>query len=83
MGLLEDVIAGAIGYGIASAKDSKVVGDIIDNCVKRMTIEEIIENYARRHLDIYSCNNDFAHRLHTIAQRYEEYDYESVYGDGK
>lgn len=81
MGLLEDVIAGAIGYGIASAKDSKVVGDIIDNCVKRMTIEEIIENYARRHLDIYSCNNDFAHRLHTIAQRYEEYDYESVYGD--
>ena len=46
-----------------------------------MTIEEIIENYARRHLEIYSCNNDFAHRLHTIAQRYEEYDYESVYGD--
>ena len=81
MGLFEDILAGAIVYGIASAKDSKVVGDIIDNCVKRMTIEEIVENYARLHLEIYSCNNDFAHRLHTIAQRYEEYDYESVYGN--
>ena len=80
MGLFEDILAGAIGYGIASAKDSMVVGDILDNCVKRMTIEELIDNYARRHLEIYSCNNDFAHRLHTIAQRYEEYDYESVYG---
>ena len=31
MGLFKDIVAGAIGYGIASAKDSKVVGDIIDN----------------------------------------------------
>lgn len=81
MGLFEDIVAGAIGYGIASAKDSKVVGDIIDNNIKRMTIEEIIDNYAKRHLDIYTCDNKFAHRLHTIAKKYEEYDYDSVYGN--
>ena len=46
MGLLDDIVAGAIGYGIASAKDSKVVGDIIDNNIKRMTLEEIIDNYT-------------------------------------
>ena len=81
MGLLDDIVAGAIGYGIASAKDSKVVGDIIDNNIKRMTLEEIIDNYAKRHLDIYTCDNMFADRLHTIAKKYEEYNYDSVYDD--
>ena len=81
MGLLDDLLAGAIGYSIASAKGSKVVGDIIDNNVKRMTLEEIIDNYAKRHLDIYTSDNKFAHKLHTIAKKYEEYDYDRVYGD--
>ena len=43
--------------------------------------EDIIENYARRHLDIYTCDNNFAHRLHMIAKRYEEYNYSEVYSD--
>lgn len=81
MGLLEDILAGAIGYGIASAKESKVVSDIIDNNIKRLTLEEVIDNYAKRHLDVYACNNELAHRLHSIAQKYEEYDYNSVYGN--
>lgn len=81
MNLIEDIIAGAIGYGIASAKDSKAIADLIDNNVKRMTLEDIIDNYAKRHLDIYTCDNKFAHRLHTIAKKYEEYDYDKVYGD--
>ena len=80
MNLIEDIIAGAIGYGIASAKDSKAIADLIDNNVKRMTLEDIIDNYAKRHLDIYTCDNKFAHRLHTIAKKYEEYDYDKVYG---
>lgn len=81
MGLFENIVAGAIGYGIASAKDSKVVGDIIDNNIKRMTLEEIIDNYAKRHLDIHTCDNRFAHKLHTIAKKYEEYDYDKFYGN--
>ena len=81
MNLIEDIIAGAIGYGIASAKDSKAIADLIDNNIKRMTLEDIIDNYAKRHLDIYTCDNKFAHRLHTIAKKYEEYDYDRVYGD--
>lgn len=80
MGLLDDFVAGAIGYGIASATDSKVVGDFIDNKCKQMSLDEVIENYAKRH-DIYIANNELAHRLHTIAKRYEEYNYDSVYGD--
>lgn len=72
---LKNIVAGAIGYGIASATDSKVVGDIIDNNISTKSLEEIIENYAKKHLDIYSVNNDFAHRLHEIARKYEEYDY--------
>lgn len=81
MGLLEDIVAGAIGYGIASATDSKVVADIIDNNFKHITLEDLIDNYAKRHLDIYTTNNHFAYRLHTIAQKYEEYDYDEEYGD--
>jgi hypothetical protein len=79
MGLIDDIVAGAIGYGIASARDSKVVADIIDNNVKRMTLEDMIDNYAKRRLDIYTCDNRFAYRLHAIAQKYEEFNYESIY----
>ena len=79
MGLIDDIVAGAIGYGIASARDSKVVADIIDNNVKRMTLEELIDNYAQRHLDVYTCDNRLAHRLHTIAKKYEEFNYDSIY----
>ena len=79
--LLKDLVAGAVGYGIASAKNSKVVGDIIDNNITTKTLEDIIENYARRHLEIYTCDNNFAHRLHQIAKKYEEYNYSDVYDD--
>jgi hypothetical protein len=81
MGLIDDIVAGAIGYGIASARDSKIVGDIIDNNIRHMTLEEMIENYAQRHLDVYTYDNRFAHRLHAIARKYEEYNYDSIYGD--
>lgn len=79
MRLLKDILIGAVGYGIASAKDSKVVGDIIDNNINTKPLEEIIQNYARRHLDIYTCDNKFANRLHKIAEQYEEYNYKDVY----
>ena len=81
MGILKEVIAGAIGYGIACAKDSKVVGDIIDNNISSKSLEEIIDNYARRRMGIYTVSNELAHRLHKIAKQYEEYNYDDVYGD--
>lgn len=81
MSLLKNVVASAIGYGIASSTDSKVVGDVIDNNFKSMTLEDMIDHYARRHFDIYTVNNEFAHRLHEIAKHYEEYNYDDVYGD--
>jgi len=82
MGILKDLAIGAAGYALASSKDSKVVGDIIDNNINSKSLEDIIQNYARRHLEIYTVNNEFAHRLHKIAEQYEEYNYQDVYGDG-
>ena len=81
MNLLEDIIAGAIGYGIASSKKSKVVADVIDNTFRHLTLEDLVDNYAQRHLDAYGYNNDLAHRLHKIARKYEDYDYDKFYGD--
>ena len=74
--MLKEIISGAIGYGIASAQGSTAVGDVIDNFFKSMTLEDIIKNYANKHLDVYTCDNAFAKRLHLIARQYEEYDYE-------
>ncbi|MCF0196735.1 MAG: hypothetical protein HUK03_05810 [Bacteroidaceae bacterium] len=81
MGVLEELIAAGIGYGVASARDSKIVGDIIDNNLYSKPLEDIIKNYARRHLDITYLNNEFAHRLHMIAKQYEEHNYDDIYGD--
>lgn len=81
MNVIEDLLAGALGYGVASATDSKVVGDVIDNVFKSMTLEDMIKNYARKHRDIYSRNNNFAKELHDIARSYEEYDYNDIYGE--
>ena len=65
MGLLDNFLSGAIGYGISEASKSHPLRDAIDE-------------YARRY-EIYTQKNEFAHRLHQIAERYEEYDYEEVY----
>jgi FKBP-type peptidyl-prolyl cis-trans isomerase (trigger factor) len=46
---------------------------------QKVSLEDLIEEYARRY-EIYTQKNEFAHRLHQIAERYEEYDYEEVYG---
>jgi hypothetical protein len=81
MGMLEDLIAGAIGYGIASSQKSKVVADVIDNTFRHLTLEELVDNYAKRHLDVYGYDNKLANRLHNIARKYEDYDYDRYYGN--
>ena len=83
MGLLENMIAGAAGYAVSEASKSHPLRDAIDERLNRskqkVSLEDLIEEYARRY-EIYTQKNEFAHHLHQIAERYEEYDYEEVYG---
>lgn len=77
MGLLSNVVSGAIGYGISEASKSHPVRDYLDSkfSANRRSLESIIEDYAHS-LDIYTFDNDFARELHRIARQYEGYGYE-------
>ena len=83
MGLIENMIAGATGYVVSEVSKSHPLRDAIDERFNRskqkVSLEDLIDEYARRY-EIYTQKNEFAHRLHQIAERYEEYDYEEVYG---
>ena len=83
MGLIENMIAGAAGYAVSEASKSHPLRDAIDERLNRskqkVSLEDLIDEYARRY-EIYTQKNEFAHQLHQIAERYEEYDYEEVYG---
>ena len=82
MGLIEDLIAGAIGYGISEASKSHPLRDAINerfsHSKEKISLDDLIEEYARRY-EIYTSRNEFAHHLHLIARRYEEYNYEDIY----
>ena len=82
MGLIEDLVAGAIGYGISEASKSHPLRDAINERFSRskekISLDDLIDEYARR-FEIYTSKNEFAHHLHQIARRYEEYNYEDVY----
>jgi len=79
MGLLEKIISGAIGYGISEVSKSHPVRDAINNHYdQKISLEDLIDEYARRY-EIYTVKNEFAHHLHQIAKKYEEYDYDEVY----
>ena len=83
MGIFEDLVAGAIGYSISEASKSHPLRDAIDERInrsnKKVTLEDLIDEYARRY-EIYTSKNEFAHHLHKIAERYQEYNYADVYG---
>ena len=83
MGIIEDILAGAAGYAISEASKSHPLRDAIDERFNRskqkVTLEDLIDGYARQH-GIYTQDNKLAHRLHQIATRYEEYNYEDLYG---
>ena len=82
MGLIEELLAGAAGYAVSEASKSHPLRDIIDERINRtkqkVTLEDLIDEYARQR-GIYTQDNKLAHRLHQIATRYEEYDYEDLY----
>ena len=80
MSLVKSLLAGAVGYGISEISKSHPVRDAINSRYdRRMSLEDLIDEYARRY-EIYTGKNEFAHRLHQIAQKYEEYNYDEVYG---
>lgn len=82
MGIIEDILAGAAGYAISEASKSHPLRDAIDERFNRskqkVSLEDLIDEYARRY-EIYTQKNEYAHQLHQIAERYEEYDYDDVY----
>ena len=80
MSLLKNIISGAVGYGISEVSKSHPVRDAINHHYdQKVSLEELIDEYARRY-EIYTTKNEFAHQLHKIAEKYEEYNYNEVYG---
>ena len=80
MSTIKSLLAGAIGYGISEVSKSHPVRDAINSRYdRRMSLEDLINEYARQY-EIYTVKNEFAHHLHQIAKKYEEYDYDEVYG---
>ena len=82
MGLIEELLAATAGYTFSELSKSHPLRDAIDERINRskqkVTLENLIDEYARQR-GIYTQDNKLAHRLHQIATRYEEYDYEVLY----
>lgn len=82
MGLLSNVVSGAIGYGISEASKSHNLRDLIDQKIgshnQKKSLRDLVEEYAKSR-GIYTQNNQLAHELHKLAEQYEEYDYDRHY----
>lgn len=82
MGLFENVVSGVVGYGIASARKSNALTELIDQKInssnRNKTLRDVVEEYAKSR-GIYTQNNQIAYELHKLAEQYEEYDYDRYY----
>lgn len=82
MGLFENVVSGVVGYGIASARKSNALTELIDQKINsrnnNKTLRDVVEEYAKSR-GIYTQNNQIAYELHKLAEQYEEYDYDRYY----
>ena len=82
MGLFENVVSGLVGYGIASARKSNALTELIDQKINsrnnNKTLRDVVEEYAKSR-GIYTQNNHIAYELHKLAEQYEEYDYDRYY----
>ena len=78
---LKEFLAGAVGYGISEVSKSHPVRDLVNEKFGKnsnQTIEDIVKKYAASQ-NIYTNNNEFAHKLHMLARYFEGYDYEDLY----
>lgn len=80
MGFLSSAVSAAIGYSISETSKSHPLRDEIDRRLGNKTLDEIVDDYARSFMGVNGRNNDFANRLHRLAEKYEEYNYDQVYG---
>ena len=82
MGLFENVVSGVVGYGIASARKSNALTELIDQKInsnnRNKTLRGVVEEYAKSR-GIYTQNNQIAYELHKLAEQYDEYDYDRYY----
>ena len=82
MGLLGNVVSGVVGYGIASARKSNALTELIDQKINsrnnNKTLRDVVEEYAKSR-GVYTQNNQIAYELHKLAEQYEEYDYDRYY----
>lgn len=82
MGLLKDVLIGTAGYMVGNAVEhSSAVNTFIDRNFGNKTLEDTIDDYAKTRLGVYTQDNRLAKQLHDIARRYEEYNYDRIYGN--
>ena len=81
MGVLDNIISGAVGYGISEVSKSHPVRDLVNEKFgkhPKKTIEDVVKEFAASQ-NIYTNNNEFAHKLHLLARYFEGYDYEDLY----
>ena len=82
MGLFVNVVSGVVGYGIASARKSNALTELIDQKINsrnnNKTLRDVVEEYAKSR-GVYTQNNQIAYELHKLAEQYEEYDYDRYY----
>lgn len=76
MGFVGNLVSGVAGYAISEMSESHPVRDFCNMNLSSKSLEDIVDEYARKRLDIHGYNNDFARRLHEIARKYEDYDYD-------
>ena len=81
MGLFDNFLAGAVGYGISEVSKSHPVRDLVNEKFgnkPNKTIEDVVKEFAASQ-GIYTNNNKFARKLHLLARYFEGYDYEDLY----
>jgi peptidyl-tRNA hydrolase len=81
MGILKDIAIGGLAYGASELSKSHPVRDYVNEKFgkdQNKTIEDVVKEFAASQ-NIYTNNNEFAHKLHMLARYFEGYDYEDLY----
>lgn len=78
---LNELLAGAVGYAISEVSKSHPVRDMVNEKFGKndnKTIEDVVKEFAASQ-NIYTNNNELAHKLHMLARYFEGYDYDDLY----
>ena len=78
---LKEFLAGAVGYAVSEVSKSHPVRDLVNEKFGKnsnQTIEDVVKDYAASQ-NIYTNNNEFAHKRHRLPHCFEGYDYNDLY----